>query len=85
MNARKTMTTNGDICGPLEVRDGQAMDYEVDYTSGDITLHRSIDGSNYIVVEEAYTADTTKQAIAPGHYKLVGTSTPSAVCYMVVR
>jgi hypothetical protein len=64
---------------------GQTASYFIDITGTiTVTLQRRIGSSGWIAVEAGYTADTTKQIIAPGEYRLIASATSggSAVTFL---
>jgi hypothetical protein len=68
--------------GFLRVLAGQTASYSVAITGTiSVTLNRKVSGGGVCPVEDAYTASTTKQIVAPGEYQLIasGTSGGSAV------
>lgn len=83
--ANGTIDANDEVVGPVSVARGQVCMFSVDYTAGTITLQASLDGTNWIAVEAGYTADTVKQVEGWGQYRLIGSDTPNAVCYMGVQ
>ncbi|MEL7224464.1 MAG: hypothetical protein AAGL17_06275 [Cyanobacteria bacterium J06576_12] len=77
--ATGTIDANDETVGPISIPNGKNGFVAVDYTAGTLTLQATPDGTNWINVEDGYTADTYKLIEGPGQFRVIGSSTPNAV------
>jgi len=83
--ASGTIDANDEVVGPVSIARDQVGMLTVDWTAGVITLQASMDGTNWIAVEDGYGADTVKQITGWGQYRVIGSGTPNAVCHLAVQ
>ncbi len=83
--ATGTISANDGTVGPVSVPRGKVCVLSVDLASGTITLQYSPNGTDWLNVEDGYTADTVKLAEGFGEYRLIGSGSPSAVCTLSVQ